>query len=347
MRQPDQQPCPGHHTPERPAPGLRPGEQLCHHCVRRAEHQLTEIAALAGQLDRVTIARLDRVQHAAGAARRAPDQDWRGTANALPATPWPANVDAAERGREVLELLFEWADHVAAWHRIEGLPAFTRHVPLAQLAGRAAAVLVHHSRWMRDQQQGPDLAHAIWCVRRDLRQLVDTQPARLYAGPCGADLGYGEGLGYRCGLPLYQAWGRDTIRCDGHRPSGDQRPRWNTGCGAGHEVTDRQVFLRASVDGALLPLKLLWQSLHVLVGQPASDVAWKVVEAWTRPRTQRVETVARSGRKLVRLVTTPPRLTAAGVDLAGRPLYRGGDVLQLAEDGQRRRGRRRITRAAS
>lgn len=336
----DQRPCPGHHATERPAPGLRPGEHLCRHCIHRAEHTLTEIAELAGQLDRVTTTRQDRVQHAAGARGRAPDQDWRGGTDALRSTPWPANVIAADRGRAVLELLFEWADHVAAWHHHDGLPAFTRNTPLAVLTGRAAAILIYHSTWMRDQQQGPDLAHAIWCVRRDLRRLVDTQPARLYAGPCGADLGYDPQLGYVCELPLYRQWGRDGIRCDGHRPSGSTLPRWSSGCGAVHADDARRSFLRASVDGALLPLRLLWESLHTLVGQPASDIPFEAVVRWTKPRSERVTT-----GKRVRIHVIPPRLVAVGYD--GRePLYRGGDLIMLASDAKPRRGRRR-TRLAS
>jgi hypothetical protein len=302
-------------------------------------------------LERVTVARLDRVEHGSSGYSRDADPDWRGSAHALPQTPWPANVTASDRGRVVLDLLFEWADFVAQWHGVTGLPVFARHVPLGQLVPQAVAMLLSRADWMRHNEQGPVLAEAIHQVRRDMRRLVDMRPARLYAGPCRADLDYPPELGYVCQVPLFRKWGSDEIVCDGHQPQPRPASWYPTGCGAVHAAADRDEFTHAAVEEHLLPLRLLWESLYKL--EPtAAAVEWRTVQQWTRPREQRIPIrdkqgrprFDRRGREMVRIHTTPARLEPAGVDWQGRPLYRGSDVLRLARDDRTRRGRRRVQR---
>lgn len=316
--------CPGYH-PNGDKP-IRDG-YLCRGCQTRAERALGDLPALTRELE-TTVTRQDRV---ASAGKRAEGH----------ARPLVVNLDADRRGRTILELLFEWADYVAAWHHRTGLPVFSRDTPLTTLVPRAVAMLLEHPDWMRHNEQGPVLAEAAHNIRRDLRRLVDQPPARLLAGPCRADLGYPPELNYRCELTLYRKWGSETITCDGHRP--DSTPgQWTpSGCGAVHTDTDRDTFLVDSVEERLLPLRMLWEALHRLV--PGSTLDWKTVQRWTRERREPIP--AKPGERQ-RYTVTPPRLTPAGLDLDGNPLYRGSDVLRLARDDQPRRGRRRIRRIA-
>lgn len=313
----------------RPCPGwscdraLRESEFLCRNCLHKAERALADLAALTRDLE-VTTTRQDRVT--VGGKR--------GTGTE---PPLPVNLAADQRGRDTLELLFEWTDYIALWHGVKGLPLFARHIRLTELVPSAVALLLRYSEWMRSNEQGPMLADAVHAVRRNLMRLVDQRPARLYAGPCGADLDY---PGYRCGLPLFREWGRDDIICDGHNPDRAARRLWtSTGCGTVHPAVDRSVFLLAAVEETLLPLRLLWESLYLLV--PGTDLDWKTVQRWTKPRTERVTVGTR-----VRVNHVPPRLDAVSIDQQGVPLFRGGDVLALARDSIPRRGRRRTRGAA-
>jgi hypothetical protein len=328
--------CPGSHTIDHPAPGLRNDEYLCRGCVRHAERVLGDLPSLTRDVE-VTVTKQDR--------------STKGRKSSGKEQPLPANLSASDRARRSLELLFEWADHVAAWNGSTGLPAFTANRPLQELVPQAVGILLHHGDWMRSNEQGPDLANAVRCVRRDLRAIVDRRPDRLYAGPCEADLDYPPEFGYRCGLPLYREWGTDDITCDGHTVNllpGQWSP---TGCGHTHPVAERREWLRAEVDGRLLPLRLVWESLYVLI--PGCQVEWDTAKQWTREREQRIpirdkhgqQRYDRRGKPMVRIHTSPPRLEPQGWAIDDSPLYRGSDILMLAEDKRVRRGRRRVDRA--
>lgn len=326
--------CPGHHSTAHPAPALRPEDYLCRSCVRHAERILGDLVALTRDLE-TTVARQDR---SGGHASRGTGHE----------RPLPVNISASERARERLELLFEWTDFVAQRNHVTGLPVFGRHVPLGTLVPRAVAVLLHHSDWMRLDEQGPALANAIWHVRRDLRQLVDTPLERLHAGPCDADLGYDPELGYTCSAHLFRRWGSEDIVCDGYRPA--HVPGVATfGCGTSHPASSRRTWMRAEVEARLLPLRVIWEDLYELI--PGCELDWATVRQWTRERRQRVprvdakgiERVDSRGRPMVDVTVTPPRLEPQAWE-GDTPLYRGSDVLRLAEDGGARRGRRRRTR---
>lgn len=343
--------CPGQHSTERPAPALRNDEYLCSGCVHRAERVLGDLPALAHDLE-VTVSRQARTYRAAPRGG-VPDEDWRRTDQALAPRPLPVDVATSERARTVCALLFEWADYIATWHRMKGMPVFAAYRPLTELVPQAVAILLSKTDWMRSNEQGPDLATAMHCVRRDLRNLIDTRPERLYAGPCHADLGYDPELGYRCELPIYREWGHDEITCDGHQ----QQPRpgrwYSTGCGSVHATSTRRDWLRAEIEERLLPLRLVWEDLHELV--PGSQLEWKTVKQWTEERRTRVPQrdktgrpiLDQTGREKVRINVTPPRLEPQAWSGA-TPLFRGADILRLAEDKPARRGRRRrVARANS
>lgn len=317
--------CPGFRC-DRP---LR-DEYLCRACHHRAERALGDLVALARDVE-VTVTRQDRITN--------PGK--RGTGHAQPLI---ANLRASDQARTVFELLFEWADYVAQWNGVKGLPIFTHHRPLTELVPIACAILLRYTDWMRNNEQGPTLADAIHQVRRDARRIVDQPPARLYAGPCLADLGYPPELGYDCRLPLFRKWGADDIECDGHNPDKAMRREWlSRGCGTIHPASDRDGFMVTAAEEHLLPLRLLYDSMHVLV--PGFALDWKTVQQWTRERRQRlVIGKTKTGRERVRIIVTAPRLMPASIGSDGRELYRGDDVLRLARDCEPRRGRRRVTR---
>jgi len=290
-----------------------------------------DLPALSRECD-VTAARLDRLGGGGGHRKKGDDQ--------------PLLVKVRHDGQTVsdvvdgvLSLLYEWTDHVAAFYGESSLPLQVRgdvRPPRHLLVPTAAGTLLRHVDWMRSDEQGPDLAHAVWTVRRDLRVIIDRPPERTYAGPCqspllvmGADPDQDGPIRFvaretRCKRELYRKWGSDVITCDGYDP--DPRLRGG-GCGAQHLAINRDVWLVASVTEELLPLRLLWESLYVLV--PGCLVDWETVRRWPRRNNG-----------------SPPRLIAHTLTPMGQPLYRGGDVLALARDTMPRRGKRRITRLA-
>lgn len=316
--------CPGHHSIERPAPALRDDEYLCRGCARTAERILGDLPSLTRDLE-TTVTRQDRTS---GGSKR--------TAGAE--RPLPVNLTASDRGREVLALLFEWADFVAGWHRAKGLPILAAHRPLTELVPHAVAILLRNADWIRSNEQGPDLARALHCIRRDMRRLIDRRPERLYAGPCQADLGYDPELRYDCRLPLYREWGADAIACDGHTPNMVPGQWVPSGCGHTHPAAERATWLIAQVQEQLLPLRLVWENLYVLI--PGCQIDWPIAKQWTRARHQRI---VQPGKKRARVIVTPARLEPQGW-ADDEPLYRGADILRLAEDKPTRRGRRRVRR---
>jgi hypothetical protein len=310
----------------RTCPGYGCGAQLrdgflCRSCQRRAERILGDLPSLAREVE-TTIARQDR-----GTTGRRGDGSEQ---------PLPVNLTAGDRARhpDVLPLLFEWADHVAACYSVTGLPVFAAALPMSVTVPRAVAVLLRYSDWMRFAEQGPELANALSCVRRDLRKIVDRHLSRTYAGPCRAR----GAEGGRCQLALYRYWGADEITCDGHLD-----PDGRNGCGAVHPAAERSEFLVDQVRQQLLPLRLVWESLYLLL--PGCQVDWPTAQRWERTRTHREKFVGKNGKERVRLRITAPRLEPQA--WAGdTPLYRGSDILRLAGDKAPRRGRRRHVRTA-
>lgn len=328
----EQRNCPGRHIEDR---SLRDDEYLCMGCLRHAERILGDLPALVAEVE-TTVARQAHAYRAGGMRRTVVDEDWRGTAHALAPHPLPVDIEASTRARTTLELLFEWADFVAEHHGKTGLPMFSRSKPLTDLTPAAVAILLRYADWMRSNEQGPALAEAVRCVRRDIRTLIDCRPENLYAGPCRADLEYPPELGYRCEAKLYREWGRAEISCDS--------------CGTAHTTAERREWLRAEVETRLLPLRIVWEDLYELV--PGFELDWPTVKRWTQPREQRIPIKDKSGqprydkrgRPMVRITLTPARLEHQN-RVGDVLLYRGSDILRLAEDKGIRRGRRRIRRS--
>jgi hypothetical protein len=337
--------CPGYHGTQA-APTLG-NDYLCRQCVRRAERILGDLPSLARDVE-ITASRQDRV--ATGGSGHAPAQPRESKPGeekvglAIAERPLPVNFAADERARhpDVFGLLFEWADHVAAWHRVQGLPVFAASLPLTVTVPRAVAVLLRYADWMRLTEQGPDLAHALYTIRRELRRIVDKPPSRVYAGPCKARVAITDDDGAvigakRCELSLFRRWDSDSIVCDGYVPGEPLIPM--LGCGKVHAATDRKDFLVDQVRMQLLPLKLVWESLYILL--PNCQVDWPTAQQWTRARRIREEPAEPGKRPKVRVV--PARLEPQRW-LGDTPLYRGSDILRLADDKAPRRGRRRVQR---
>lgn len=293
---------------------------LCNRCVRITERRLGDLPALVEQLE-LTVSRQSRGGGRGGGHRKKGDEQ-----------PLPFNL-AASGKRALIALLEEWADVIAQGAGIPGLPlrpAVTSDTDRVRVA--VGRMLTRQSlNWLRTGNQAAGAFDAIWSIRDQLRSAIDRRPERLYAGPCNAQLSVTVDVDEhgaieilekpsRCTFGLYRKWGEDVITCDGYDPT--SRIQLPLGCGATHTVDERRDFLLASVEDHLLPLRVVWESLYVLL--PDSDVTWETARKW--PRRQR---------------NVPPRLTARTLTDHGVELFRGGDILDLARDEAPRVGRRR------
>jgi hypothetical protein len=293
---------------------------LCNRCVRITERRLGDLPALIEQLE-LTVSRQARGGGRGGGHRKKGDDQ-----------PLPFNI-AASGKRSLIALLEEWADVVAQGAGIRGLPlrpAVTTDTNRVRAA--VGRMLTKEAlNWLRNGNQAAGAFDAIWSIRDQLRSAIDRRPERLYAGPCNANLSFTIDVDdqdniqildkpSRCSRGLYRKWGDEVITCDGYDPTA--RIQLPLGCGATHTAAERRDFLLASVEDHLLPLRVVWESLYVLL--PDADVTWETARKW--PRRQR---------------NVPPRLNARAITDQGDELYRGGDILDLARDDAPRVGRRR------
>lgn len=200
--------------------------------------------------------------------------------------------------------------------------AVIRH---GELTGIAATLV----RWfMSDRVLGAirqDEAAAQFCAAMDdlhavLDKAVDRAPSALYAGPCHATVievhsEERNGTVYvttstgQCQRDLYTWPNAEEIVCNGYRSdtAGDQ------GCGAVHSLAEREHWLRAAVDDALLPLATWQTALPKLLPQ----LTWPTRSTWWR-------------------WLQAERLTARSVDRSATELYRGGDLVDLVRAEQPR-----------
>lgn len=284
-------------------------DTLCKKCVRHAERILGDFPALIDDVQAV-IGRQTR--HGGGGGHRQKGD----------VQPLPVNLKAAGTTREIVAGLEGWARHVAGDQALAG-----RTVDPADLmlrTRRASLVLLANVRWFRTgpmllDEDGDRLDHnpveaVEWldAMRWRLRKLADRAPVRWYAGPCG-HVGDWGALDL-CDLDLYAQPGAETIVCDGYRQGTDAQ---QSACGHVHTTADRRRFLLASLRDELVDLDSILAALPGLVGRNPDRAT---VRQW------------RARQKLV------PRV------VAGRELYRGGDVIALALDEKRRPGPKRRDR---
>lgn len=206
-----------------------------------------------------------------------------------------ADGPAITTARQAVDGLAEWAEHVAG-ERPTG--------DLLQRAMMSAVLLAGSLEWFAVDDRGPDAAEALLRIRAALRRAVDRHASRVYAGPCDAEIveivtDYDPAAGTL--TPRLE-----TRTCDGDvcAEPGDPLALCGT-CRVHHPIAERRAFLLAALEDELLPLGEILAALPVLTGRhPSLDA----VRQWRHRR----------------------RLTPAGVDAAGRDLYRAGDVIRLA-----------------
>lgn len=238
----------------------------------------------------------------------------------LPSTAAVVNLDARELLWEAGNTLSTWARDLADQLRVDTIPEDW----LTWLTEHADRFRFH---------QAADQAHdEITYLHRRMTAAVDRSPSPLFAGPCHAtitepvatELGgtvYVEMITHRCERDLYAWPGADAIRCDGTRAVKTTEDGYlvpdhdDEGCGTEHTFADRQAWLLASVEDALLPLATWQQALPKMF----PDLKWPPRQTWWR--------WAEVGGKHQRLFS-PHR------DLQGVDLYAGRHVMEVVRDAQ-------------
>lgn len=178
----------------------------------------------------------------------------------------------------------------------------------------AARWLVGQLDWVRHQQGAVDTLEELRGAVRALRRVVDRPADSWWAGPCNADApaveavdGSTDAVGtVECGADLYGAPGALSIRC--------------RTCGAQYEAAARRDWLLAAAEDVLGHAELIARALVRM----DLDITAATVRGY-----------ARHGR-----------IVAHGVNAAGDPTYRVGDVLDVYRDNAAREAARLAKRAA-
>lgn len=153
--------------------------------------------------------------------------------------------------------------------------------------------LADQVEWLRHHPQGPEAAAEIGAVVARVMRYVDRPPARWYAGPCATPFIDDDGLLQECQEDLYPESGARVIQCPA--------------CQAVHDLDYRREWLLAAAEDRLAHAELIARAVTTL---DAQRVTSSQVRGW-----------AHRGR-----------LPVKGRDAQGRPLYRIGDVLDLARE---------------
>jgi hypothetical protein len=218
-----------------------------------------------------------------------------------------------------IPLPFDWSASItldtllltlAAWAAIVTGEAPSTRFPTT--AVDALSTLLGHSDWVRISPFGPQAIDEIGYIVNEARKVIDQPAIKWYAGPCRAT-SYTYDVEHtgsdtvilslvrevHCDNALYATPGASTVVC--------------TACRARHDVATRREWLLAEAEDALLPLALIWEALPGLgVPQPS----WDTVRKWPQ----------RAGAR---------RLEARGLTLSGVELFRCGDVMHFARQGNR------------
>jgi hypothetical protein len=167
--------------------------------------------------------------------------------------------------------------------------------------------LATQTGWIRHQPDARDTMREIDQVNRRILGIVDRSTPKWWAGPCTEPI---EGRAEDCGADLYATPGADTVRC----------PE----CLTRYSARDRKAWLLEAARDHHAHAELIGRALAAL-GLPAT--------------AQSVHGLARTapGRT--------PRITATGVDAAGRRVYRVGDVLDVLAMQEDERERRQLAAA--
>lgn len=213
-----------------------------------------------------------------------------------------------DTARQAVDGLAEWCELIA------GARPIGRDLPHRAFA--ASAALLSRLSWFREDDRAADAAAKILQIRAALRRAVDRPPSRtVWAGPCLAEVTTLEVDVDATGHKLTPRAVTRTCEGDVLAEPGDPLALCRE-CRVHHPITERHAWMLAGVDGELLPLPEILAVLPALIGRrpdPATVRQWRA-----RGRLE------------------PVTVTTSGV-----PLYRGGDVIRLAQDTDTRPGPRR------
>lgn len=166
--------------------------------------------------------------------------------------------------------------------------------PLPQTWAGIAAYLRSAVDWIARHPDGPRCVDDLTAALRNARHAIDRPADRRYAGVCGGTTINADGAATKCTEALYGLFDADDVEC--------------TRCGARWPIRQRrQQMLTALEDHHLTAV-----DLARAVDGFGVTVTAQLVRQWKH-------------RGL---------LTPTGVDPAGRPLYRVGDVLDVVAAGR-------------
>lgn len=178
---------------------------------------------------------------------------------------------------------------------------------LWELQAPQCADIAAASRWLlsnvprlRLYSQAHELAADIAGAVHSLRHVVDHRPERWFAGPCetsGCVEDDPSRVGAKRPSELYASPSAKTVRC--------------RRCGVRYDVDERRSFLLDAAQDQLAHAEL--------IGRAAPALGVEITPAAVRNYADR------------------GRIVAHGVDRAGHPLYRVGDVIDVARDVLARR----------
>ena len=305
-----------------------PDAFLCQPCTDTLERALGDLPSWMSELE-ITVTRQAKL--ASGGGKRSKTDG-----------PLPFDWNASDLAWAASNTLAVWARTIAESRgvELELLPRVPAG-PIHAVCGDTSCDLIRRIR-LAHATQGQDLLVSRWLIRNmeSVRQdeaaavlfdeitsiipaieaATDRDEERWYAGPCHAtvpnielhDDGTVVYLGgeTRCESQVFVAGLQGKIKCDG----------WGylnlPGCGTVHNPDERQEWLLAHVQEALLTLDELLPALPALTGlAPLRNT----VQTWARRK----------------------RLLARSVNRYGVEMFRGADVLTLVRDEERRPGPRR------
>jgi DNA-directed RNA polymerase subunit RPC12/RpoP len=298
---------------------------ICPEHARWLEGDVGDVPALASELV-TTWSRQARTGDRGGPTRRA----------AEPPLPYDLGV-----GRDLATLagtVASWARHVAEERGLDGTRLHAgpvcgscAHASCAHLVAQRAAVLPRaaddpvavatvaarwllagrHVEWLRHRPEAVEASEELRYAVALARRAIDRAEPRWYAGQCGAVTIATQvvaavfGCSDRCQVELYALPGAERIRC----------PE----CGSEHLAAERRAWLLESARDVLAHAEL--------IGRAASALGKPITQAMIRGYAAR------------------GRIAERGTDVAGRPVYQVGEILDVYDDNQRRRAEAALRRA--
>jgi hypothetical protein len=288
---------------------------VCSVCADKDRAILMGVAQLAPEIE-AAVAKLSRFTQSAGGSG---------------GRPLPVDLGKAADAAAVGNTVSTWARHVAesrgltigwpehgkasgplcrkAWSCAHRSCERIRVRPRTVGIAVAAEFLAGQVEWLRHQPEAGEAFDELRYAAGLLERLLGGPSPRWYAGPCRAPLVDDDGVdtGELCEVDLYAAPGAATVRC--------------RSCGATDDAQARKEWLLDEAQDALVHAELMARALTALG-----------IEDMTPAR---VRGMARHGRLLPK-----------GVNAAGDPTYRVGDVLAVVEEQDRAEAERLARRDA-